>query len=568
MKSWLSVILITLFCGVTLYAGADFEQAKKLVAERDFEAAQKHIDVAVKEQSNNQEVLMLAGDIYAELEQPEKSLGFYERAYNENRDNSMSARKYARALSSSGKRTEAVALMRKALKNDKNDPLNELVLGQMLVEADSVNTAELILTKAREKNKKIPDAFIALGDLYYKQNVFELAKDNYEEALKLDETNLVARERLATAYYKLANRETENALANELYTRSLQQWNRITKDDPKNARAFFEQGKIYFYAKQYANAAPSLAQYARMRPDAPNVTIARWFLAQSYNEIRNCDSAEPHLLFAAEKIDSVRTKALSYVARCYFDTKKYKQSAESFAKLTSAAGVKLDADDLERYGISLMLSGDTVNAIVQIRGAIEANPRKMKTMERLANLYYDRKLYTDAIAMYRKRIESQPDTNAPRFNALIGRSYFSANMPDSATVYLNSAIEKDSSLFFARALLVNCLIALKNNAGAKDIFLAALDYAKRDPARYKGDVNRMGGAVAQTIIETKDYAELLRVAKLWIEIDKTSETALIYTAAALQGTNDKDGACKYYKEVLKLNPANEFAKKALKQLGC
>ncbi len=566
MKSLL--FLCALVC-TTVFAVAQspLEKAKQLYQSHDLEAAATQIQSVLKESANNVEALTLAGDIFRELEQAEKSLQYYKRAYDQSSDNSITARKYASALSAASKDQQAIDIMRKAVKNDKNDVYNQLMLGEVLVNADSLNSAELILTKAREMNRNIPDGFLALGSLYYRQKIFESARDNYEQAIKIDSTNELAIERLATMYFRQANAELDNALASELYNRSLQQWAAVIRLNPKNARAYFEQGKIFFYAQKFSSAAPSLAQYLRLRPDADNSSIAHWYLAQSFARVQACDSAEPHFRYAIEKIDSVKDKAYLLFARCQFDTKKYQQAAESF-KAVKALNVKLDADDQERYGYSLMLSGDTTNAIEQIRLAIELNPTKCKTMERLANLCYDRKLYEDAIAMYKKVLNSCQNPQPGKLNALLGRSYFSANKADSAVMYLDAAISGDSSLFFARSLAVRSFVSAQRVEDAIKYFTSAVDYAKREPEKYKADINGMGPSIASALYEKKSYKELVKFTKIWIEFDPKSELGNLYCAVASQGLTDKDGACKYYKEVLKINPANKTAKDNLKALAC
>ncbi len=561
------VVLAVLFLSLSasLYAQSALDKAKQLYTSHDLDEAAAQIQLALKDASNSIEALSLAGDIYRDLEQGEKSLQYYKRAYDQNKDDSRVARKYAQELSSLNKDQAAIEVMRKAVKNDANDVYNQLMLGEVLVSADSLNTAELILSKAREMNRNIPDAFLALGSLYYRQHIYPSALDNYEQAIKLDSTNELAHDRLATMYFKQANDEQDNALANELYTRSLQEWAAVIRLNPKNARAYFEQGKIFYYAQKFQAAAPSLAQYLRLRPEGDNAPIAHWFLAQAYARFQACDSAEPHFRYVIEKIDSVKDKAYLLFARCQFDTKQYALAAKSFNEVKSL-NIKLDADDQERFGYSLMLSGDTANAITEIRTAIDLNPTKCKTMERLANLYYDRKMYNEAIEMYHKVINSCQNIQSATLYALLGRSYFSANQADSAAVYLDKAIASDSSLFFARSLAVSSYVSAGQIDHATQYFLDAIAYAKRDVEKYKRDIGAMGTSVCKAILDKKDYKELVRVAKIWVEFDPQSEYGNFFLAIGYHGLGDTINAKKYYQEVIKINPNNKGAKDNLKML--
>jgi tetratricopeptide (TPR) repeat protein len=564
MIAWL---VMTIAASFPMMSQSSLEKARTAYAAHDLESAATDIRAALKESPNNTDALTLAGDIFLGLEQMEKALEYYKRAYDQDGDKDISARKYARALSDADRHTEAIAIARKTVKNNRTDVYNQLTLGEVLVNADSLNAAELILTKAREMNRTIPDGFLALGSLYYRQRIYESARDNYEQAIKIDSTNEVALERLATMYFRMANSEMDNALAAELYTRSLQQWASVIRINPKNARAYYEQGKIFFYAQKFQSAAPSLAEYLRLRPEADNVPLAHWFLAQSYARFQACDSAEPHFRFAIEKIDSVRSKASLLFARCLFDSKKYGPAAEQFGTALKLNG-NLDADDRERFGYSLILSGDTTQALEQLRTAIEMNPTKCKTMERLANLYYDKKSYTESVNLYRKMLASCTSSSPARLNAFIGRCFFSANLPDSAIGYVQKAVALDSSLFFARTIGVRSLVTAGKLEEAVEWYLGGLEYAKREPAKFKGDIAGMAQSVCGAFIEKKDFKSLQKYSKMWVEFDPTSEVGNLYLAVSFQGLGEKDGACKYYNEVLKINPNNKVAKDNKKLVGC
>jgi tetratricopeptide (TPR) repeat protein len=567
MKSVIVRLALMIAVSVQIMAQSPLEKARQAFAAQELDQAATEIRVALQESPNNTEVLTLAGDIYFGLEQLEKAIDFYKRSYDRDNDIDATARKYARALSEADKHNEAIAVARKAVKNNRTDVYNQLTLGEVLVNADSLNAAELILTKAREMNRTIPDGFLALGSLYYRQRIFESARDNYEQAIRIDSTNEIALERLATMYFRMANSEMDNALAAELYTRSLQQWASVIRINPRNARAYYEQGKIFFYAQKFQSAAPSLAQYLRLRPDADNVPLAHWFLAQSYARFQACDSAEPHFRYAIEKIDSVKAKASLMFARCLFDTKKYGPAAEQFA-VALTLNTTLEADDRERYGYSLILSGDTTKALEQLRTAIELNPTKCKTMERLANLYYDKKSYTESVNLYTQMLKTCTSSAPARINAFIGRCYFSANQTDSAVVYAQKAVGLDSSLFFARTIGVRSLASAGRLDEATAWYSEGLEYAKREPAKFKNDVAGMAQAVCAAVIEKKDFKALQKASKMWTEFDPTSELGNLYLAVSYQGLGDKDGACKYYNEVLKINPNNKAAKDNKKLVGC
>ncbi|MFM8472763.1 MAG: tetratricopeptide repeat protein, partial [Candidatus Kapaibacterium sp.] len=196
-------MIVTIAASLSMMAQGPLERARTAYAAHELEQAAAEIRVALTESPRSTDVLTLAGDIFLGLEQMEKALEYYKRAYDIDGDKDVSARKYAHALSEADRHVEAITVARKTVKNNRNDVYNQLTLGEVLVNADSLNAAELILTKAREMNRTIPDGFLALGSLYYRQRIYESARDNYEQAIKIDSTNEVALERLATMYFRM-----------------------------------------------------------------------------------------------------------------------------------------------------------------------------------------------------------------------------------------------------------------------------------------------------------------------------------------------------------------------------
>lgn len=568
--------MVFVLVATSVYANTNFDKAKQFVAERDFESAEKEIILALKDKPNSQEILILAGDIYAELDKNVQSLSYYKRAYEEDKDNSLSARKYALALSEKGDFQDALKIIRKAIKNAKDDPYNNLVLGEILTNADSLKDADLAIRGAIRKNEKLPEGYLALGNLYFRQKVYELAQTNFEEALKLAPNNIPAQEKLATAYYRMGYFNSVNGereTANIYFTKSLAEWDKITKADTKNARAYYEKGRILFFASKFADAASSLSQYTTLRPEADNIPIVRWYLAQSYVKVGNCDAAEPHLVYASEKIDSVKDKAMLELARCYYNVKKFKQSAEAFTTIISRGEIKFESDDNERLGRAMFFSGgDTTKSMSYLLTAVQQNPRKCRLMDFLGDQYYRRKMFVESIEMQRMRIASCGDSISARAYTLIGSAYYSLNNVDSALISLNMALAKDSNQVFARSLLISCYLTQKKLPEVRTELANVSRIILGDPIKYKNDIPTIENSYSQVwkqYYDAKDYPEALKVAKSMADVNPTTGTAgWLRVAFSHQALQDKDGACKAYSEVLKRDPKNESALKNKKDLLC
>jgi Tfp pilus assembly protein PilF len=70
------------------------------------------------------------------------------------------------------------------------------------------------------------------------------------------------------------------------------------------------------------------------------------------------------------------------------------------------------------------------------------------------------------------------------------------------------------------------------------------------------------------LLEERRFEQLRDVAQTWYKMDSGRADATLYLAVGYQGTGDRDSACKYFREALRLNPTLEVARKNLKQLEC
>ncbi|GIV54293.1 MAG: hypothetical protein KatS3mg039_0811 [Candidatus Kapaibacterium sp.] len=565
MHSILRTIGLLVVVCYLVYAD-QLDQARQLFNDKRYTEAAAAVESYLRAEPSNVEALLLAGDIYTQLEQPQRALEYFRRAYQEDRDNTTAVRRYGRALSEAGDHKQALEILQRALRSKPKDVYLRLAYGQALLAADSIRAAELEITKAREMDKSIPDGFLALGDLYFSQRVYLLAKDNYEQALKLDPDNLAAREKLALVYFRLANAEVvDNALANEYYSRSLQEWAAIIKRDSTYARAYFEQGKIFFYASRFGEASVALGKYIQLRPDAPNATIARWYLAQSLAKLDRCEEAESHLRFSMETIDSVRSKARLLLARCYFSQRRFADAAEQFRMLDAESANQFDdLSDRERYGYALILSGDTASAITELRQVVDRDSLRCLTMFRLAEFYRTRRQYDDAVVLYERYLRNCPDSLAAKVYALLGAAHFSANRPAEAAVALQQSIARDSTIVFAYRLLA---ASLKSSGAPIDDAIAVLKVGLQH-ATTSDERMTLYSLYCQLLLEDRRFEQLKDVALHWLKTDSERAEAALYLAVGYQGSGDRDNACKYYREALRLNPALEVAKKNLKQLEC
>lgn len=569
-----SIILIALLLiGDSLFAQSTLDQFKKAIDDKEFVEALRYTPEVVNQNRKDNMILMLAADVYMEMELPDSAVSVLAIAMDNDDDSPILNREYAMALSKANRTSMALSVMNGLLKKKKmdKDPENYVTLSNIYIAADSVLQAEYNLLLARELDDKNAQVYIGLGDLYFAKKVFELAKDNYEAALATDGNQLTqkailnAKIKLASSYYKLGNLEMDQQLSNEYFRRSLNTWNEITKADPKNATAFYEQGKIFFLASKFQEAGASFNRYAILRPEG---WLGRWYAAQSWYNSRKYDSAAIHLELVRTKIDSITGKANAMLAHAYFEIKKFQESITLYKTLPS-----LNQTDYERMGYAAFFSKDTVTAIDAFYKSINGIEKKCNTAFRFANLLQTMKKYDEAIAVFRKRIADCEDSNSVKSRYFIGSCYFQAQKYDSALTSLKEYLSLDGNSISGRVYIGNTFNALKKSDSAKKYLSSAVDLAQQSLIANPGNTSVMKEselafeAMCRISLES-DPQSVIKYANAWLEINDKSAIPYVYLGFAYQKLDKKDNACKAYSEALKRDPKNTAALKNKSAFGC
>ncbi len=566
MTRKLIVLLVLLVCGAGILTAQNAaDKVREYAEEKNYYEAVKYIPEASDKNPDDLQLHILMGDIYMELENYKGAVLMYERADDIDGGEPPILRKLGKAYSLQGNHDKAIKILKELMEDDEDNIMNMVELGHAYIRADKLEKARLVITQAAEMGDDVPDAFLALGDLYFAQKVYELAKNYYEKALSLDESLLRARERLATAYYWLANKELDDELANEYFARSLKEWDKVTQQDPTNAKAFFNKGKILFFSARYKPAAGTLSEYVRLRPSG---SLGRWYLAQSFYEAGYCDSALPHLETVQKEIDSVKTKVNFMLARCYYDLGKYNESIGKFNQLRSS-GEDLNKQDMMRLASANLNSGDTLAAVGVWEEVIEMDPTQCKLAMSISQLLLKMKDYDRAISNFNRVIQNdcEEDRKASAY-LMKGICYIYSEKADSSIAPLKNALETDSANLTTHIYLGDAFAKIDQPDSAKYHFEYVLEEASRDTAQYAGQMQQAFAKLSGLLLDEKNYSELKKIAKQQVNTFPEDVYANLYLAVAYQGSADIENSCRYYRRVLKLDPDNATAKKNLGALNC
>jgi tetratricopeptide (TPR) repeat protein len=547
----------------------EYDNAKKAVDAGDYLAALGHIRAAVNEKPQDIDRLRLAASIYLEMEIKDTALTYAKRVFEDDDDDAEAALLYARALTEGGKASDACSMLKKFRRETDNA---ELALAHVnaLVAADSSGAAELVATTARQKYPKEAGAYLALGNLYFNWKplpVFDLAVQNYTDAIAINENLVQAHFNLAICYWRMGNRETDDALANEYFNKCLSEWAIVSRLDPKNARAWYEQGKIYYLAKRYPSASDALKTYRELRPLGTGEIMASWYLGESLYKQGLCDDAKKHLEDASARIDSLKPKVAVMLARCNFQAKKWSECVAAYASARAVDSL-WEGMDHWKYGTALINAGDTTTAIDAMFLAAKIEPKQCKLMERFAFLLQSRKRYAASNDVYRGRLANCTDSTDAKIHVLIGNNFYADSLVDSAIASYERALGVNPKLMWGIQRLGDTYIMRgdveKGRALLDKVISNAATTASSDEKRYAiSAIASLNGLD----IKDKKWQSIVERSTLGTTIDPKSTISWLYLGIGHQGTGDKDKARSAYQEVLKLDPNNAAAKKNLQSLS-
>ncbi len=563
MKKLAYIGILIFLLSSSIFAQENVRLFKQYVREGAIEEAYRLLPTLIKDKYKDEMLYVSFGDVYFEFEKYDSSRIMYEFAYDIDDGKPEIIRKLAIACSYTNQTGRAIKLLKDYLKKNQDDWESTLELGYVYLRSDSLRPAEYYITKAKELNKKSPIPLVALGDLYFNQKVYELARWNFEEALSMNPDLTDARVKLATVYYYLANKELDQNLSNELFTRSLKEWQIVSQKDQKNAKAWFEQGKILFLARRFEDAARAFYQYVLLRPSGH---LGRWYLAQSLVEIGKCDSAVQHLEIVSKEIDSVRTSAKLKLARCYFDNKEFGKAVVVYNELRNENVFEIK--DFERLASSYLKINDTTSALLVYNELLDRDPKLCHLSYQVGILAFVSKNYSQAKGFFFRYLANCNDTLYNKVTFYLGNAYFNEGKPDSALYYFNQSLEKDSNNPLIYIYLGDAYSAMNDKNMAKQNFSRAIELVENNKETNGRYTTTAFAKLASLLFDIKDFKELNRHSKKWIDLEKDSPFPWIYLAISYQGMNNKEEACKAWKKVLQLDPKNKTANQYFKQLQC
>jgi tetratricopeptide (TPR) repeat protein len=459
----------------------------------------------------------------------------------------------------------AIKSFKEAIKDDKKNPQGYLWLGATYLKADSLDSAIGVLVQARELDPQNPKVYELLGDVYIAQRVPAAGIDQYRKVLEFDKGN-------PSVWLKIG----ETSRKARQYNEAAEAYINVLLIDSTNIVAHRELAIIYMRAKQYLKALPLYRDLVKIQPDSLQYKI-------SYVKILYETGYKAELIPFAEEVvqkDPSQTDTQNYLAEAYAVTGQLGAADSMFSKLNPDS---LSAQDYIRWGkVQRMLE--------KYDGAIDKYERAYRIDSTLADIYYDlgtlymkKKRYTEAVAMFDKKIAIDTTAGyqyASNLNAAM--SLLQIKEYKRAKEYIENSLKYRPDNVKAWLTLAQCC-GLMNNTACQSAayqkvieFALAADTLNGDKGKYKNELEEAYRQEAFRLLGEKKWNEAISYLGKALQYDPKNCSLLLYMGQAWHNnttvpeTKRWEEAKKYYCKVIQICPKSEDAKKAevgLKLMG-
>lgn len=451
-----------------------------------------------------------------------------------------------------GNVSDALKEFTQALKLNDKEIGTYLALSRYYIAIDSLKPAEVMLYRAQSVNDKDVRSYLGLAELYEKQRIPDLAITQYESAKKLDPNDVTVMAKLGALYFRTRR-----------YNESINEWIKLLRVDSTYSDAYYQVANMYYLGEQYANAAGFAEKYVLLEP---NSVQGNWLLARSLTEIGQYQKALP----ALEKVagnDSLKALSQNLLAKSYFLSKDFPK-AMSIYKQANA----LTAEDLDYYGRSLLLTGDTTQALEKLKLSLASTDTNRKesakdqTRQIIVSILYQQKKYDEAAEMFKQMAQTKPTAT---IYATIGQMLAAAGKTGEAADYYQKAMTLDPNTLKTQLLLGQLYTQNKDTwPQMKETFqkleATATSMSKMDTAAIAQ------GYLGSYYLQNKQYDNAEQSLEKSVKaLDEKSPylTSFDLTLAQTYHFEKKYAkATEYYNKVLQRDPNNKTAQDGLKLL--
>ncbi|MFC2102972.1 tetratricopeptide repeat protein [Bacteroidota bacterium] len=356
----------------------------------------------------------------------------------------------AEAKRYAGQTTESISIFRELLSKHAASyiiPRVEYQLGLLYFNTNDFKLARrYLLTAASSESEPVRyRAYTLLGELELKTKKYSSAKNYFESALKLNETEVDLKLRAllgaGSALYYLGKHTNALAYLDEIVL--------ISRDFEKD-RVNFYLAESYFSNKKYRDA---LARFNSIETQNSDIKkLALYGEAYCYFNLGDYENAAFHFTEFIRNYPSDKriTDSKLRLADSYFGSKNFGSSSRIYRELFSSSGLNVDDPyTYYQYAQALYKSGKIQSAISEFSRLQSKYPESAYadvSLYTIGWIYFQQGNFDDAIERYRNVLELYAGTSlAPVIFYSIGDSYFNLSDYNAAIVNYQKVLTEYTS---------------------------------------------------------------------------------------------------------------------------
>ncbi len=511
-------------------------------AREAFETAQKMDPLLAWPWHGQGEVLRREGKCDA-------AVPFYQKATDLDRKFPEATLSLGECLTEMKRTAEAITVLSQGTKwGSKWRPRFLVALGYTELSRDSLRSANVYFTQAREEAPTDPLPRKALGDFYLnKRGIAELAIPEYTAAVALDSSDV-------ELHFALA----QGLFLGQRYNDALVEYKWVVDRDPEFAPGQLGLGNLYYLSgpadpRRYVDARAPLERYTQL---APNDGKGWSLLGRTYFYLRMKDEAT-QALAKADQLGAGSKDMYTVMGRLYADRKEWSKALDAFAKGDPTPRDQLSIAQIWTFQGNPDRADSTYRAIIA-KDSTSSDARF--AMVEQGKLKFRAQDYPGAVGILQRRIALDPTSDEAYY--YIGLSYKEMKRyPEALDAFRQAATLADGKA--DRQFWLGVLYAqLDSVPQAKARLQKSLDLDST--GTFSGVAYRQLGFYA---LLDKKYPEAIRLLEQAVQRNEKDGQAWVWLGQGQQNSGNRQRAIESYKRALDLDPKQPDALKGIKSLG-
>ena len=546
------IVGLLLLATLALSAGAQDFNAKGIAALAAGDTAQavESFQAAVKAKQNLEQAYYYLGAIALEQGRAKEAVRMLETSVELEDEDVEALKALGNAYTANGEAAKALTVFASAEKLAPKDGELLTAYGFAQLEAGNTDEAIRLLVLAKEYRRSDPRIFIGLGDAYLRQNVPVLAISNYQKAVELEPNDIGTRFQLANVFEK-----------NRQYTEAVREYDGVIAVDSSYAEAYLAKGRILVLAKLYQRAVPAMRAYVALKPEdshGSELLAKALFGAEDWAEAAK--AAEMSL-----KVDSSNVELWRIYAYSLVETREYERALEGFDGLQRRNA--MEPEDQAKFGNALYGMGRQEEALAALLDAVRVDSTNCEPFFNLGSIYMRMGRYDSAAIMFEKRLECDPRSLSSYLNA--AASYIQVKNYARSKELLVKALELKPDWLLGRLWLARYYSLVDSLDQARVLYDEVLAQIGTETEKYKKEACEahylLGSYYFQKQQWSRSLDECLSASRIGCE---TAELRLMWGQALLQTLDPQkpeenrritQQAVGHFRKSIQLNPSNPIS---------